>query len=112
MKLKLHYIAGINGDRLEITYNDIKINHAFGYTCSSSRENEKYAEEDHFNAIKYGWKTFYPLKPYIGDIVKDIVEENYIEAKDIEYSGYNVFCGRALTKEEVDSVFEKLFSEV
>lgn len=112
MKLKLHYIAGINGDRLEVSYDNVKINHAFGYTCSSSRANERYAEKNHYDAIKYKWNTIYPLKPYIGDLIKDIVETNYINAEDIEYSGYNVFAGREMTKEEVKETFDRLFAEI
>ena len=112
MKLKLHYIEGINGNRLEVSYGNVTLHHAFGFTCSSTRENAKYAEKDHLDSIKYKWTTCHPLKPYIGDILKDFVETNYIDAEDIEYSGYNVFAGREMTKEEVKETFDRLFSEI
>ena len=43
--------------------------------------------------------------------IKDIVETNYINAEDIEYSGYNVFAGREMTKEEVKETFDRLFAK-
>ena len=35
---------------------------------------ERNAKIDNENAIKYNWKGFFPLKPYIGDIFKDLIK--------------------------------------
>lgn len=96
MKLHIHYISGISADRIEVTSDDssIKETYTFGRNCTYKRE----------NATKEA--------PYIGDLLADLVETNYINTKDIIYSGYNVFAGCPLTESEVDKYFTSILSEI
>lgn len=117
MKIKVHYIYGLNGDRVIIygKENEKTVwtqEYSFGYNVSSNRRFAKYAEEDYLNSIKYGWKTPRCLKPYIGDILTEILSEYKLTKNDIEYSAYFVLPQRDATKEEVEKMVENLYTEV
>ena len=58
------------------------------------------------DAKKYGWKSSYCLKPFIGDVL-DEIKEKYKPEK-IEYSGYYVFAGRAMTDDEARKNVERI----
>ena len=116
-KMNIRYIMGLNSDRVEVKIYDNEnsiFEHTYylGYDSSSCREYVEYAKQDYENSKKYGWKTIYCLKPYIGDILKDLVETNYINNGDIIYSGYNVFARKELKKLEVDKIFKNLLKEI
>lgn len=98
MKINLRYISGISVDYIKVTSNDsshpIDETYTFGYDCSYNRRN---AETD---------------KPYIGDILADLVETNHIQEEDIEYSCYYVFPQKELSVPEAIQKFNELFSEI
>ena len=116
-KMNIRYIIGLNSNRVEVKIYDNEKSvferiYYLGYDSSSCREYAEYARQDYENAKKYGWKTTYCLKSYIGDTLKDLVETNYINNKDIIYSGYNVFTRKELEKLEVNKIFKNLFKEI
>ena len=117
MKIKIHYIAGINGDRVEVSgvENEKAIwkeVFQYGYNASYNRRYAKYAEDDYNNSIKYNWKSAYCLKPYIGDILTDILAEYNMTKDNAEYSAYYVFPQREATKDELEKIIEGLYAEM
>lgn len=96
MKNTIKYIQGLNGDRIEIN----GVTYAYGYTCSHTRAFARIAKKEHEDAIKYEWQYPHPLKPFIGDILEEVCS-NW---RTIEWTGVNVFAGRALTSEEIDKI--------
>lgn len=116
-KMNIKYIMGLNSDRVEVKIYDnensiFEQTYYLGYDSSSCRRYAEYAKQDYENAKKYGWKTTYCLKPYIGDIIMDLVETHYINNEDIDYSGYNVFAQKEFEKSAVDETFKNLFKEI
>lgn len=99
----IEYIKGINSDGVIINGN----RHYFGYDCSYTLEHEAYAKKNHEDAIKYGWASIYNLQPFIGRILAEIEPEWYNK----EWTGYNVFTGRALTPEELIEIKDKIKKE-
>ena len=119
-KLYLHYIEGINGNRVEVKItnekgkllNAIKT-YYFGLNASNTRENEARALKDYQDNIRYGWDNpHYCLKPYIGDILKDIVETYYIKEENIIYSAENIFANKTYDEKTSKKKFEKLLEEI
>ena len=99
----IKYIMGVNGDRIIINED----RYAFGYNCSKTLDHEAYAKKNHEDAIKYGWVSTYNLQPFIGRILVKIEPEWYNE----EWTGYNVFMGRALTPEELAKIKNNIKKE-
>jgi hypothetical protein len=115
--MKVRFISGINGDRVEVKITDgtqklYTHAYSYGYNASHNRMFAAMAQADVENAKKYNWKTPYILKPFIGDILKDLAETYYIGNEDIEYSGYYVFAGREATPEEVQKQVDKIAKEM
>ena len=109
MKIKIHYICGINGDRVEVSgiENEKPIwkkEFSYGYNASYCRDHAEYAKKDYENSLKYGWKSFgHCLKPYIGDILTDLLAE---------YSAYYVFPQREATEDELQEIVKRLYAEI
>lgn len=99
----IEYIMGLNSDRVIINGN----RYSFGYNCSYTLRDEAYAKKGHEDAIKYGWVSTYNLQPLIGRILAEIEPEWYNE----EWTGYNVFMGRALTPEELVEIKNNIKKE-
>lgn len=107
MTMKVHFIVGINGDRVEVSIDDVfSQEYAYGYNVSHNRAFARIAEKDVENAKKYGWKSSYCLKPFIGDVL-DEIKEKYKPEK-IEYSGYYVFSNQPMTDDEVRKKIERI----
>lgn len=105
MVMKICFITGMGGDRVKVTIPDVfREDYAYGHNASYNRANARSAEVDHNNAIKYGWQRPYPLKPFIGDILKEL-EERY-KPDSIEYTGFCVFANEELTEEEIQSILK------
>lgn len=116
-KMTVRFIVGMSGDRVQVKIQEgdqyiFQEDYSYGYNASYNRFFADLAAEDHENAIKYGWRGIYPLKPFIGDILKDLIEDNFIGNDDIEYSGYYVLAGREMTAEEVQEKVDKIADEV
>lgn len=108
--MKVCFIKGINGDSVKVTISDIfREEYVYGYNASHSRAFAEIAERDHENAIKYSWKNSYPLKPFIGDILKKLQEIYKVDK--IEYSGFCVFTNEELTEENVQSILNRIEME-
>lgn len=111
-KMFVKFINGINGDRVEIKIKDsnellfVK-EYVFGYNASYNRFFERNAKIDNENAIKYNWKGFFPLKPYIGDIFKDLIKIYSIENENIECSGIYIMNKEKMNKEQAYNLFKK-----
>jgi hypothetical protein len=109
-KLNIHFISGINGDKVKVTINDsIVKEYIYGYNASYNRKYAKYAEQDVENAKRYHWIGSYCLKPFIGDILDELIKE--YQPNEIEYSGYNVFSGRKMTEEEIQKTIKAIEKE-
>ena len=105
--MKVCFITGMSGDRVKVTIPDaFREEYAYGYNVSYSRLNARMAQIDHENAIKYGWKNPYPLKPFIGDILKELQETYKVDK--VEYEGFCVFANEELTEEEVQSILKRI----
>lgn len=116
-RMYVHFVAGLNGDRVEVTIKEdavevFKHSYAYGYNASRNRQFARLAEAEYEDAIKYKWKGPHILKPFIGDILKDLIETYYIGNDDIEYSGYYVLGGCAAPPEEVQRWVDKIADEV
>lgn len=110
MIMKVCFISGLGGDRVKVTIPDkFREEYAYGYNASYNRRNARSAEIDHENAIKFGWQNPYPLKPFIGDILKEI-EETYKPDK-IQYEGFCVFRNEEMSEEEVQGLLESIEKE-
>lgn len=110
MTMKVHFIVGMSGDRVKVTVDDIfSHEYAYGYDVSHNRIFARIAAKDVEDAKKYGWKSSYCLKPFIGDVL-DEIKEKYKPEK-IEYSGYYVFASRAMTEDEVQKSVERIERE-
>ena len=116
-RMYVHFVIGLNGDRVEVRIQEdavevFKQSYAYGYNASYNRKFARLAELEREDAIKYNWKGVYILKPFIGDILNDLIETYYIGNDDIEYSGYYVFAGRAATPVEVQKLVDAIADEV
>ena len=115
-KLLVRFICGINGDRVEVTVINpkdevlLKKELIYGVNVSSSRKNAEYSLQECQDAIKYNWSTPIAHKPFIGDVLMDIVETYFIN--DIIYSGYFVFCNEEMTKDEVEQIVNSIIKEI
>ena len=108
--MRIHYIAGINSDGVQVSIENqeeklFSEDYAFGYNASSSRKNAEYSRQDHEDAIKYGWKTARPFKPFIGDILNELKENFQISEQSTIFTGHNVFTGN-----DFDSTDERFFN--
>ena len=116
--MSVRFIEGISRDKVEVVIKDGQQvlhnqTYSYGYDASYNRANADIATRKHEEAKKYGWTSpYYCLKPFIGDILKDLIETYYIGNQDIEYTGYNVFANRALTSEEIKEIVDKIAEEV
>ena len=116
-RMYVHFVAGLNGDRVEVTIKEdavevFKHSYAYGYNASRNRQFARLAEAEYEDAIKYKWKGPHILKPFIGDILKDLIETHYIGNDDIEYSGYYVLGGCAAPPEAVQRWVDEIADEV
>ena len=105
--MRIHYIAGINSDRVQITIENqeekvFSQEYSFDYNASSSRENAEYSRKDHEDAIKYGWTTAHPFKPFIGDVLNELKENFQIDEQSIVFTGHNVFTGNDFDSAEIE----------
>ena len=105
-KLLVRFICGINGDRVEATVINpkdevlLKKELIYGVNVSNSRKNAE-------DAIKYNWST---PKPFIGEVLMDIVETHFIN--DITYSGYYVFSGKEMTEDDIERRVNAILREL
>lgn len=117
-KMYIRFICGINGDRVEVKVTNLEgeviLNKelVYGANVSSSRKNARYSLEDYENSIKYNWTYPYVYKPFIGDVLFDIVETYFINRENIEYSGYFVLLGEEMRKEEVEQIVLNIIKEM
>ena len=117
MNIKVKYIVGINGSRVEVKiYDDEEViekkEYMYGYNASYCRRHAKYAEEDYEKAKKYNWGPRYCLKPYIGDLLVELFAKYDLTKEEVEYSGYYVFPKREATDEEVEKIKKELYEEL
>lgn len=117
MNIKVQYIAGINGTRVEVKVFDNdnlieKKEYSYGYNASYCRRHAKWAEDDVEKAKKYNWGPGYCLKPYIGDLLVELFAKYGLTKEEVEYSGYYVFPQREATLEEVEQIKKDLYEEL
>lgn len=109
-KIHIHFISGICDDRVKITINDLLVlEYAYGYNASYNREFAKYAEQDIESAKKYDWKGTYTSKPFIGDILDELMEK--YQPDEIVYSGHCVFPQRKMTGKEIQEKIARIEKE-
>ncbi len=115
-KMNVHFICGISGDRVVVTIvngeKTITDEYIYGVNASRNREIAEYAQKDYEDSIKYKWKSGYHCpKPFIGDILHDLIETYYIGNDDIIYSGYFVLSDRSMTEAEVQRIVDRIAEE-
>ena len=99
-ELYIQYVSGYSADRIEATIKDKSTNksekhiYTFGYDAAYNRRN---ASEK---------------CPYIGDILLDLVETNYIYNEDIYYGVYYLFSNKTADEAETQKLFNELLAEV
>lgn len=105
--MEVCFITGINGDRVKITIpNTFQEEYIYGYNASYNRLNAQMAQVDHENAIKYGWQRTYLLKPFIGDILKEL-KETY-KVNKIKYEGFCIFTNKKLDEKEIQCILKEI----
>ena len=115
-KILVRFICGINGDRVEVkvvnSENIVLLDKEliYGVNVSNSRKDAIYSLQECQDAIKYNWSTPRVYKPFIGEVLMDIVETYFIN--NIIYSGYYVFSNREMTKDEVEQIVNNIIKEV
>lgn len=98
-KMQITLISGANSDGcvVRIIENDTIIDEEefrYGWNASYSRSWAWIAQRDHEVAIKNGSPYVRPLQPYIGDILKNKMQEFEVSSDNIELvAGLNVFGG-------------------
>lgn len=115
-KMLVRFICGINGDRVEVkvvnSENIVLLEQEliYGVNVSNSRKDAIYSLQECQDAIKYNWSTPRVYRPFIGEVLMDIVETYFIN--NIIYSGYFVFCNEEMTKDEVEQIVNNIIKEV
>lgn len=115
-KMLVRFICGINGDRVEVkvvnSENIVLLDKEliYGVNVSNSRKDAIYSLQECQDAIKYNWSTPRVYRPFIGEVLMDIVETYFIN--NIIYSGYYVFSNREMTKDEVEQIVNNIIKEV
>ena len=115
--IKVKYVVGINGDRVEVEiFENEKViekeTYSFGYNASRNREFAYFAEQDYNNSIKYNWKSHYCLKPYIGDLLVELFNKYNLTKEEVEYSVYKVLSDNYATEEELEKIVKGLYKEL
>ena len=115
-KLLIRFICGINSNRVEATVINpkdevlLKKELIYGVNVSSSRKNAEYSLQECQDAIKYNWSTPRAYKPFIGEVLMDIVETHFIN--DITYSGYYVFSNKEMTEDDIERRVNAILKEL
>ena len=115
-KLLVRFICGINGDKVEATVINpkdevlLKKELIYGVNVSNSRKNAAYSLQECQDAIKYNWSTPIAYKPFIGEVLMDIVETYFIN--DITYSGYYVFSDKEMTEDGIKRRINAILKEL
>lgn len=111
--------SGLNSDGFDVDIfkNDKKVFHndyRYGYNASYDPKYAKYAEDDYNKAKKYGWdSSYYTLKPYVTDIVKDLMRKYNLDIDDIVLiSGKNTFTGDPVNDKDVQRFNKKYLSDI
>lgn len=111
--------SGLNSDGFDVDIfkNDKKVFHndyRYGYNASYDPKYAKYAEDDYNNAKKYGWdSSYYTLKPYVTDIVKDLMQKYNLDLDDIVLiPGKNVFKGDYVNDKDVQRFNREYLSDI
>lgn len=73
----------------------------YGYNASHSREWAEKAHKDVENSIKYNWQNKYSEKPFVTDILVELVNKHNVE-KIIVTAGKYVFNGQPMSSGDVD----------
>lgn len=76
--------------------------YTYGYDASHSKELAEKAHKDHEDSIKYNWSNEYDEKPFVTDILVELVNKNNVE-KIIVTAGKYVFSGKPMTDMNVDT---------
>ena len=97
--------ANVDGFNVRIQDEDenkiFEHQYAYGYDASHSREWAEKAHKDHENSIKYKWENKYDEKPFVTDILVELVNKHNVE-KIIVTAGKYVFSGKPMTDGDVD----------
>ena len=115
-KLLVKFICGINGDRVEATVISpkdevlLKRELIYGVNVSNSRKNAEYSLQECQDAIKYNWSTPRVYKPFIGEVLMDIVETYFVN--NITYSGYYVFSDKEMTEDGIKRRINAILKEL
>lgn len=75
--------------------------YGYGYDASYSRANAEAAHKDVENSIKYKWQNKYSEKPFVTDILVELVNKYNIE-KIIVTAGKYAFSGKPMSSDDVD----------
>ena len=83
-KMLVRFICGINGDRVEVkvvnSENIVLLDKEliYGVNVSNSRKDATYSLQECQDAIKYNWSTPRVYRPFIGEVLMDIIETYFI----------------------------------
>ena len=97
----------VNADGFDVRIQDEDENKLFehqymyGYDASYSRANAEAARRDVENSIKYKWQNKYSEKPFVTDILVELVNKYDVE-KIIVTAGKYVFSGQPMSSGDVD----------
>ena len=83
--------------------------YVYGYDASHSKEWAEKAHKDHEDSIKYKWSNKYDEKPFVTDILVELVNKNNVE-KIIVTAGKYVFSGKPMSDTDVDTFIKDYIS--
>lgn len=118
--MRIKFLDRVYGDRVRVyiydKYNELIFDKTYDYglNASYSRENAAKAAKDYAMAIENKWPTnsYYNLKPFIGDILVDLIDAFNIKDDDITYAGFHCFTKTPYTDEEIAKTLDDIVKEI
>lgn len=89
-----------------------KKDYAYGYDASLSREQAERSAKDVEIAKKNNWKSIPSEKPYVSDIIVNVMKEFNIDPENVNVTaGENTFKGTSVSRDKVQEFIDDYLGE-
>ena len=117
MTMKVRFYSRASGDRVDVRIfanSDLvmKNSYLYGFNASYNRFYADLSMKERNIALANNWSMVPEIKPFIGDILRDLAETYYVEAADISYSGCYELLQKEMTGKEVQERVDALIEEI